>query len=246
MIKRYVQKNEKIPKDAINGLILIIRIITVIAIIFVIMPVLNISSEYLLDISTILATGIGIASTLAVSNLVAGIYMLLAHPYKIGDFISVDETIEGIVKEIGLNYSKLQDIAGTIIQIPNNKLLSSNITNFNIEHSKRPDETVSFEEKFVSVLSDILIEDEIVHYVFEMEIALELDSEETLKILDSICDRWTEKFGYKPQYFFKNIYYRGVIQWALLAEEPETIMNLKDTFLEDVWFSVYKFKKERK
>ena len=244
LIKRYVQKSEKIPKDATNGLILIIRIVAVIAILFVLMPALSISSEILMDISTIIATGVGIASTLAVSNLVAGIYMFLANPYAIGDFISVNNAIEGVVKEIGLNYTKLQDIAGTVIQIPNNKMLSSNIANFNITHVKRSEGPMSFEEKFVSVLGNIMIEDEIVHYVFDMEIALDMDSKETIEILDSICERWTEKFGFKPQYFFKNLAYRAVIQWALMAEEPETIMNLKDDFLEDVWFSIYKFKKE--
>ena len=132
LLKRYVKKSEKIPKDATNGLIIIIRIIAIFAILFVIMSAFNISTEILLDISTIIATGIGIASTLAVSNLVAGIYMFLAHPYAIGNFISVDNTIEGIVKEIGLNFTSVQDIAGTVIQIPNNKLLSSNITNYAI------------------------------------------------------------------------------------------------------------------
>ena len=91
VISRYADKHEKFPKDAANGLILIIRIAVVFALIFVLLPALNIPSEYLVDISTILATAIGFASTIAVSNLVAGIYMLLVRPYKIGDFINVNK-----------------------------------------------------------------------------------------------------------------------------------------------------------
>ncbi len=245
VLKRYIRKSKKIPKDATNGLILFVRIIAVLMIVFVIMPVLNISSEYLVNISTILATAIGIASTLAVSNLVAGFYMILARPYKIGDFISIDGVFEGVVKEIGLNYTKLQDISQTMIQIPNNKLLSSNLTNFNVTHAKRTDKQGTYQEKFVSVLSNILISDEIVHYVFDMEIALELDPEETIEILDQICVRWKEKFGYQPHYFFKNIYWRGEIQWALNVDEVKTIMNLKDEFLEDIWLSIYKYKESK-
>jgi len=241
LIKRYIRKSEKIPKDAINGIIVLVRIITAFAILFVILPALNISSEYLIDISTILATAIGFASTLAVSNLVAGFYMILTNPYKVGDFISIDGAIEGIVKEIGLNYTKIQDTAGTIIQIPNNKLLSSNLTNFKIKHTKKTEGELSYEEKFISVLSNILISDEIIHYVFNMEIALDLDPEETITILDQICDRWKEKFEYRPQYFFKNLYWRGEIQWVLNAADAKTIMNFKDNFLEDIWLSVYKY-----
>ncbi len=245
-INRYAKKHEKFPKDAANGLILILRIAVIFALLFVILPAVNIPSEYLMNISTILATAVGFASTIAVSNIVAGIYMIMARPYKIGDFINVDGAIEGVVKEVGLNYTKLLDADEVIYQIPNNKLFSSNIVNFSLEPSKKKKERATLDHKTISFLSDALLEKKIVRYIFDIELALDLDSDETLKILEEICDRWEPKFGYRPQYFIHQISWRLIIRWALFGNNPQVIMNNSTPFIEDIWLSAYKYKEELK
>ncbi len=239
LINRYAKRHEKFPKDAANGLILFVRIIVVFAIIFVVLPALDVPSEYLVDISTVLATAIGFASTIAISNIVAGFYMIISRPYKIGDYINVGGSIEGVVQEVGLNYSKIVDSDGTIYQIPNNKLFSSNIVNFSSEPVQEKKEEKSIEDKLVSIWMDVMVEKKIERYIFDMELTFDIEPNELIKILDQICDRWEKKFGYKPRYFFYNLGARAIIRWALFAENPETIMNNKSAFLEDIWFSVY-------
>lgn len=246
VIKRTSKKSKTFPKDAANGLVLIVRVISVFALLFIVLPALKIPSEYMVNISTILATAIGFASTIAVSNIVAGFYMIASRPYKIGDYIAIDGGIEGIVKEVGLNYTKLTNLDGIVYQIPNNKLFSSNITNFSLEPSlKQKEVSENMEHRLISVVSDIIIEKKnIVRYIFDIEISLDLDSKETITILDQLCDRWEEKLGYRPHYFFQFISWRGRIRWALIGDTPEIIMNNRDDFLEDIWFSIYKLKEE--
>jgi small-conductance mechanosensitive channel len=242
IINRYAAKHERFPKDAANGLILIIRIGVIFAILFVVFPVLDIPSEYLINISTIVATAIGFASTIAVSNVVAGFYMLAARPYKIGDYLNVEGAVEGVITEVGLNYTKLKDADNTVYRLPNNKLFSSNITNFSLEPTQKKRENKSLDEKFASLLGDALIERKIVRYVFDIEVTFDPDPEETIKVFDEICDRWEGKFGYKPHYFFQAFGYRAVVRWALFADTPERIMDNSTPFLEDIWFSVYEDK----
>ncbi len=245
-INRYVRRHKKFPHDATNGLILIVRIITIFAILFIVLPVLHIPSEYLIDFSTILATAIGFASTIAVSNIVAGIYMILSRPYRVGDFISIEGGVEGIVKEIGLNFTKIKDGDRTTYQIPNNKIFSSNITNFNLEPAKKVKDKkkMSLESKLISKFSEILIEENIIRYIFDTELSLDLNTKGTTETLEQICDRWEEKLGYRPQYYFHDIAARVTIRWALIADTPELIMANISEFLEDVWISAYKLAKE--
>ena len=245
LLRRYVKKSPKVPKDATNGLILIIRLITVIGLIFVILVAINIPSEYLVDISTIIATAVGFASTVAVSNLVAGFYMILSRPYRIGDYISIDGQIEGLVRETSLNYTKIEDQNGTFFLIPNNKLLSSNLINYcheskKLKKEKQENKEKDLNEKIFSTFTDILTGKRITRYVFDCEFPLSQDSEMSIEILDQICDRWgaDDKFGYKPEYYFKNIQLVIKIRWAITTKEPETMINNMEDFLKDIWISL--------
>lgn len=82
-----------------------------------------------------LLTLLGIAS-LAVSlslqdvlkNFVAGVYILLEQPFKIGDRISV-KTIEGVVESIEIRTTNLRTDDGIQIIIPNNTVFSEIVAN---------------------------------------------------------------------------------------------------------------------
>ncbi|HUX98700.1 MAG TPA: mechanosensitive ion channel domain-containing protein [Candidatus Deferrimicrobium sp.] len=246
VVNRYIKKYEKFPKDAANGIVLIIRIIIVFAILLVLFPALNLPSSYLVNISTILATAIGLASTIAVSNVVAGFYMIASRPYKLGDYISVDGTTEGIVKEIGLNYTKIKNADAVVFQIPNNKIFSSNLINFSIEPALKKKVKGAEHAKFTDLLTDMLIEKNIVRYIFDVELAVDLDPKAVLAILDQVCDRWEKTFGYRPKYYFHNFSWRITVRWALFGDTPEIIMNNSSDFLEDIWLSINKNKEEAK
>lgn len=87
------------------------------------------------DPGTLLA-GLGIgglavsfAARDAVSPFVAGISLFATRPFRMGDFVHLDERIEGIVEEIGLSSTRLRKRDGTLLTIPNNKLTMSVVQN---------------------------------------------------------------------------------------------------------------------
>jgi small-conductance mechanosensitive channel len=117
--------------DVYNGLKFLIRLIIGIIIIILIMNFLNIQSSYLIIITGIVISAISFASMNAITNFIAGIWILVVRPFTIGDYITIDGT-DGIVIEISLNYTRLKCIDETIFLIPNINCINTNITNHTV------------------------------------------------------------------------------------------------------------------
>ncbi|MCW2895516.1 MAG: hypothetical protein JWO75_5005 [Actinomycetia bacterium] len=72
---------------------------------------------------------VGIAAQQALSNVFAGLVLLLAHPFKVGDSIrlragALSGEVDGTVTEIGITYLRLSS-AGGVISIPNSQVLNA-------------------------------------------------------------------------------------------------------------------------
>ncbi|MEP7703319.1 mechanosensitive ion channel family protein [Paraglaciecola sp. 25GB23A] len=83
-----------------------------------------------------LAVGLALKDTL--SNIAAGMMLLILRPFKAGDFIEFGAT-QGTVKEINLFTTILETIEGLYIASPNSVLWSNNIKNFTRNGKRRMD-----------------------------------------------------------------------------------------------------------
>ncbi len=72
------------------------------------------------------------------SNFFSGIYVLADRPVNIGDYVRVDDVggVEGYVCQIGWRSTRIQLLSGTVVVVPNSKLASSRLTNFNMPTSE--------------------------------------------------------------------------------------------------------------
>src|SRR5215472_12508035 len=79
--------------------------------------------------SALTSVFIGIAAQQALSNIFAGMVLLLAHPFKVGDAIqlrsgAINGPVEGVVTEIGISYTRL-DTGSSVMSVPNSQVLNS-------------------------------------------------------------------------------------------------------------------------
>lgn len=77
-----------------------------------------------------IAVALALQDTL--SNLFAGFYIAIDRPVKTGDYVRLDTGDEGFVDSIGWRTTKLRMLANNLVVIPNNKLSSSVITNYEL------------------------------------------------------------------------------------------------------------------
>lgn len=87
-----------------------------------------------------LVAGIGIAIGAAwgglLSNLAAGIFLVVLHPFKVGDFISA-AGITGTVKEIGLFVTTINTPDNVLSLVGNAKIFGDTIQNFSVNEYRR-------------------------------------------------------------------------------------------------------------
>jgi small-conductance mechanosensitive channel len=83
----------------------------------------------LITASALTSVFIGIAAQQALSNIFAGMVLLLARPFKVGDAIqlrsgAINGPVEGVVTEIGISYTRL-DTGASVMSVPNAQVLNS-------------------------------------------------------------------------------------------------------------------------
>ncbi|MEE8198085.1 MAG: mechanosensitive ion channel domain-containing protein [Thermoplasmata archaeon] len=119
------------------------------AIIFLVLSV-NFSADQLLLIGLILIIG-GFAGVLvlyeAISDALAGVALINADPYQEGDRIKIGENMVADVLEVNLTLTKVKNLRGEVVNLPNKALLAETITNFSRSktYAMTVDITVSFD-----------------------------------------------------------------------------------------------------
>ena len=109
---------------AIRGLI---RITGTIIIVASIISILVQNPIVAASISTISALVVGFAAQNILANMISGLYLSIARPFKIGDRITISSN-SGIIYDIELLYTRLLTENGDIVLVPSSSMASSTIT----------------------------------------------------------------------------------------------------------------------
>ncbi len=83
-----------------------------------------------------LAIGLALQGTL--SNISAGVMLLILRPFNVGDFIAC-KNFKGTVKSLGLFVTELSTLDNTYLFVPNSALWNSDIENFTRNTTRRQD-----------------------------------------------------------------------------------------------------------
>lgn len=81
-----------------------------------------------------LAIGLALQGTL--SNIAAGVMIILFRPLKKGDFVQVNDVL-GTVKDITLNYIEIADLGNVMVVVPNSEVWGNTIRNYSGYSTRR-------------------------------------------------------------------------------------------------------------
>ena len=133
--RRYIKKtSEHLANDPTNYKFLR-RMIT--AVIYLVglslavyaIPSLRTVAQSLLAGAGILAVAVGFASQAALSNIIAGIFIVMFKPFRVRDRIMLQNQLSGIVEDITLRHTVIRNFENRRIIVPNSVISDEIITN---------------------------------------------------------------------------------------------------------------------
>jgi len=169
---RYIRKSsEHIQNDPTNYKFLRRAIITLIYLIGFSLAALNAVpslkevAQSLLAGAGILALAVGLASQEALSNIVAGVFIVMFKPFRVKDRVIVKDTLSGVVEDITLRHTVIRDFQNRRIVIPNSIISREVVLNADLEDAmicKWVEVTISYDSS-VKRAKEILLEEVMNH-----------------------------------------------------------------------------------
>ncbi|APG64415.1 hypothetical protein LPB136_03115 [Tenacibaculum todarodis] len=98
-------------------------------------PVFRSKAAIIFSGAGILAAIIGFAAQAALSNLIAGAFIVIFKPFRVGDYIKLDDARIGIVEDITLRHTVINNFENKRLIIPNSVISTDSILNHTIDDS---------------------------------------------------------------------------------------------------------------
>jgi hypothetical protein len=238
------------PQSA-TGIVMILRLVFFVIAVLILVSAFEANLATILSISAIFGTALGLAFSQALGNIVSGLYVLAARPFSVGDYVRIG-AVEGIVREITLNYTRVLLSDETIQLVPNNKVVGSEVTNFLVEvdelikakeeevqEAKEEERAHSYIKKIdgaVDRLKEMVDDDEDAYrYTFDLTIHMGFNHLEMRKHFDKVCTKYETIFFSRPSYIIWAKPNAGVTyRFAFIVEDPMVIIQKSSEFMDDL------------
>jgi len=207
-------KRTKLEPNVANNLALTFRIIVLIAAIAAISTVGGLSAEWIVSISAVTAAAVGFASQKTIGNFVAGIFLMAARPFKVGNYVRIGN-VEGIVSEITINYTKILTSANNIVSISNLQILDRDITNYLYETTQNKD---------------------LYCYTFEIGFDHTVPTAKIVEIFDQVFEKYAKELPTIPGYILtRSAAFERVYTIYLYVISAEQIFAVRPKIAEEVF-----------
>jgi small-conductance mechanosensitive channel len=217
VITRYLRKfarRARLAPHVANSMVLTFRILILIGAMFALFRVGGLPSEWIVAFSALGGTAVGFASTKTIGNFIAGLYLFATRPFRVGDYVRIG-TVEGIVQEITINYTKILTIGNNVVSISNIQIMDRDITNYSYEN-----------EKHLSLYC----------YTFEIGFDHTISSTKIAEIFNEVFERYAHMLPKKPSYMLvRSGAFERVYMIYLYVEHPEDIFVLRPQITEEIF-----------
>ena len=236
--------------EAATGIVMVLRLIFFVAAVMIVVSAFEANLATILSLSAIFGTALGLAFSQALGNIVSGLYVLAARPFRVGDYVRIG-TVEGVVREVTLNYTRVLMSDESVQLVPNSKVVSSEVTNFrvNVEElieSREEEVQISIEDgeeqsyigkidNALDKLKDMATTVDAYRYTFDLTIHMSRDHQAMREHFDKVCEEYEEIFLTRPTYIVwakptAAVTYR----FAFITEDPMVIVHKSNEFMADL------------
>ena len=132
----------------------------------VILDLLGVNTASILTVLGTVGLAIALAMKDSMSNIAAGLMLMILRPYKTGDFVQCG-SITGTIKVIGVFCTEVMTFEGVYVSVPNSVIFGTPVTNYSRNETRRAVLSVGVSysddiEKGVEVIKQMLENNELV------------------------------------------------------------------------------------
>lgn len=132
----------------------------------IILDLFGVNTASILTVLGAAGLAIGLAMKDSLSNIAAGLMLLILRPYKVGDYVD-SGAASGTIEEMGLFTTTLKTVDGIFISAPNNAIFGGPVKNYSRNPLRRADIVVGIAygdslPKAIEVLTEYLKQNELV------------------------------------------------------------------------------------
>lgn len=136
-VSKFVRRT-RLDSIVANYLVVCVKALLMITLVVIILSALGVSVVSLVALLSAAAAAVALALQNSLSNLAAGILIIVNKPFVAGDFIE-SASVTGVVDEIHLFNCRLHTMDNKFVVIPNNTLIGGVITNYSYADTRRVD-----------------------------------------------------------------------------------------------------------
>jgi small conductance mechanosensitive channel len=158
------QKAENVDDTLVPILGQTVKVFIIIVTILAVLGQFGVETTSIVAVLGASALAVGLALQGTLSNVAAGVMLLILRPFKIGDAVSVGGTM-GIVDAIGLFTTELHSFDNIGISMPNSKVWGTEIQNLSQFETRRVDMEIGISygdnmDKAIDLIREVLAEDD--------------------------------------------------------------------------------------
>ncbi len=217
LITRYLvrfAKRTHLAPNVTNSLILTFRILILTGAAVSIVRIGGLPTEWFVAFSAIGGAAIGLASSKTIGNFIAGFYLLAARPFRVGDYVRIG-TVEGIVQEITINYTKILTIGNNVVSISNLQIMDRDVINYAYETDDHQN---------------------LYCYTFEIAFDHNVSADKIKSIFKEVFENYAHIFPKEPSYMLtRSGGFERVYTVYIYVRRPEDIFVLRPQIAEEIF-----------
>lgn len=217
LMTRYLRrfgKRAHLAPNVSNSLVLTFRILILIGAALAVVRVGGLTTEWFVAFSALGGAAFGFASQQTIGNFIAGLFLLASRPFKVGDYVRVG-TVEGIVQEITINYTKILTIGNNVASLSNLQVLQRDIINYKYENERNL---------------------HLYCYSFEIGFDHSVSSEKISQIFGEVFERYGRLLPKKPSYMLvRSGAFDRVYMVYIYVEHPEDVFVFRPQIADEVF-----------
>ncbi|MBO8180145.1 MAG: mechanosensitive ion channel family protein [Archaeoglobus sp.] len=198
---------DKMKRDQLELMLKVIYFGIIFIAFIAVLPALGLDLSGLLVAGGITGIVLGFASQSVVANLVSGIFLISEKPIKIGDQVNIDG-VAGFVEDVNILSTIIRTYDGLYVRIPNEKVFTSNITNYVAHIARRFEYVIGIRysddaEKAIEIIKRLIEEHPFALKNPEPQVFVDSLGDNSVNIVVKIWAPSTEWYSVKMELLWK-------------------------------------------